>query len=63
MFVRDVALGARAIGDGEHLDAVGIGYSLGTDGTELLEGISTVVKSPGVPEAAPVIAAAAAAGE
>ena len=44
------------------LDAAGIGYSLGTDGTELLEGISTVVKSPGVPEAAPVIAAAAAAG-
>ena len=34
------------------LDAAGIGYSLGTDGTELLEGVATVVKSPGVPDAA-----------
>jgi len=44
------------------LDASGISYSLGVDGVDLLEGVSTVVKSPGVPAAAPVIVAAREAG-
>ena len=40
------------------LDSAGIGYDLGTDGLEQLEGIGTLVKSPGVPAEAPVVTAA-----
>jgi UDP-N-acetylmuramoylalanine--D-glutamate ligase len=40
------------------LEAAGVEVSLDTDGLALLEGTRTVVKSPGVPREAPVIAAA-----
>jgi UDP-N-acetylmuramoylalanine--D-glutamate ligase len=40
------------------LPGVGVEVALDTDGLALLEGIRTVVKSPGVPREAPVIAAA-----
>ncbi|HTU15177.1 MAG TPA: UDP-N-acetylmuramoyl-L-alanine--D-glutamate ligase [Solirubrobacterales bacterium] len=42
----------------EELDSAGIGYELESDGLNLLDGAGTVVKSPGVPAAAPVIAEA-----
>ncbi len=40
----------------------GVELHLGEDGTNLLEGVETLVKSPGVPEQAPVIQAARRAG-
>ena len=43
-------------------EAAGVPVHSGTPGTELLRGIETVVKSPGVPAQAPVIAAAREAG-
>ncbi len=42
----------------EALDEAGVRYELGTDGIDHLSGIGTVVKSPGVPAGAPVVAAA-----
>ena len=42
----------------EELDSAGIAYELGNDGLDRLEGIGTLVKSPGVPSGAPVVAAA-----
>ena len=42
--------------------AAGVPVHSGTPGTELLQGIETVIKSPGVPAQAPVIAAAREAG-
>lgn len=42
----------------EELDSNGIAYELGTDGLNLLDGVGTVVKSPGVPAEAPVISEA-----
>ena len=45
------------------LDRAGIDYSLDSDGVDLLEGVSTLVKSPGVPASAPVVASAEAAGK
>lgn len=44
--------------DLDALDEAGIRYELGTDGIDHLSGVGTVVKSPGVPAGAPVIAAA-----
>jgi UDP-N-acetylmuramoyl-L-alanyl-D-glutamate--2,6-diaminopimelate ligase len=44
------------------LRALGVDVVLGVDGVTALEGVRTVVKSPGVPLDAPVIAAAAARG-
>ena len=43
-----------AIGE---LEAAGVAVHASTDGVELLDGVTTVVKSPGVPQDAPVIAA------
>jgi UDP-N-acetylmuramoylalanine--D-glutamate ligase len=40
------------------LEALGIAAHDSTDGVELLDGVATVVKSPGVPQEAPVIQAA-----
>jgi UDP-N-acetylmuramoylalanine--D-glutamate ligase len=40
------------------LEAAGVAVHGSTDGLELLDGVATVVKSPGVPQDAPVIAAA-----
>lgn len=37
------------------LDRAGIGYAVSTSGTEHLDGVATVVKSPGVPSGAEVI--------
>ncbi|MGK2931712.1 MAG: UDP-N-acetylmuramoyl-L-alanine--D-glutamate ligase [Solirubrobacterales bacterium] len=42
----------------DELDSAGIGYQTGTDGTGHLEGVAVVVKSPGVPNGAPVVAEA-----
>jgi UDP-N-acetylmuramoylalanine--D-glutamate ligase len=42
----------------ERLARAGVEVVLDADGTELLDGVRTVVKSPGVPSEAPVIAAA-----
>jgi len=42
----------------EDLDSAAIGYDLDSDGLDLLEGIGTVVKSPGVPNEATVVQAA-----
>src|SRR4051812_35042315 len=44
------------------LTAAGVEVRDGESGTELLEGIRTLVKSPGVPREAPLIAGALAAG-
>jgi UDP-N-acetylmuramoylalanine--D-glutamate ligase len=44
--------------DAERLSEAGVEVFLDTDGLALLEGTRTVVKSPGVPREAPVIAAA-----
>ena len=53
------ARGQEAIGVDAGRPAVDLpGVHLGTEGVELLDGIGTVVKSPGVPREAPVIAAA-----
>src|SRR3954447_26667052 len=46
----------------ERLEAAGITVRDGEEGAELLTGVATVVKSPGVPREAPVIAAALAQG-
>jgi len=40
------------------VDLPGVEFHLGTDGVELLQRAATVVKSPGVPREAPVVAAA-----
>src|SRR3954471_10893727 len=42
----------------EGLSALGVEVTLDTDGLAQLEGTHTVIKSPGVPREAPVIAAA-----
>lgn len=42
----------------EELDSAGIEYELGSDGLTLLDGVGAVVKSPGVPAEAAVIAEA-----
>src|SRR4051794_17680303 len=42
----------------ERLQAADVAVHAGVDGVALLEGVRTVVKSPGVPRQAPVIAAA-----
>jgi UDP-N-acetylmuramoylalanine--D-glutamate ligase len=44
------------------LEAAGVEVHTGTEGTELLGDVATVVKSPGVPQEAPVIRAAGLAG-
>jgi len=44
--------------DGAELAAAGAHVVLGGDGIELLDGVDLVVKSPGVPSRAPVVAAA-----
>ena len=46
----------------EDLDGAGVEVHLDTDGVELLEGARCLVKSPGVPAEAPVVAAAGASG-
>ncbi|MGB0119321.1 MAG: UDP-N-acetylmuramoyl-L-alanine--D-glutamate ligase [Solirubrobacterales bacterium] len=45
-------------GDLGDLDGAGIDYSLDCDGLNLLDGVGTIVKSPGVPNEAPVVEAA-----
>jgi UDP-N-acetylmuramoylalanine--D-glutamate ligase len=57
--------GARVVGcdsarprEAEGLAEAGVEVSLEVDGTELLDGARTVVKSPGVPQEAPVVKAA-----
>ena len=59
------ARGERVIGtdsghprEAEGLEGVGVELSLGVDGTRLLERARTLVKSPGVPQDAPVVEAA-----
>src|SRR5215208_4104215 len=47
---------------GAELEAAGVAVHAGTSGLELLEGAGSLVKSPGVPAQAPVVAAARAAG-
>ena len=42
----------------EMLDLAGVPYFLETDGIEFLEGVGTLVKSPGIPQDAPVVVAA-----
>jgi UDP-N-acetylmuramoylalanine--D-glutamate ligase len=49
------AVDVAAIGE---LEAAGVAVHPSVDGVELLDGVATVVKSPGVPHDAPVIAAA-----
>jgi UDP-N-acetylmuramoylalanine--D-glutamate ligase len=49
------AVDMAAIGE---LEAAGVAVHASTDGTELLERVATIVKSPGVPQGAPVITAA-----
>ena len=44
------------------LEAAGVPVHAGSPGTELLAGVETVIKSPGVPAQAPVVAAAREAG-
>jgi UDP-N-acetylmuramoylalanine--D-glutamate ligase len=65
------SLGAEVVGvdsgpvsDGRRAEIEGAGVPVhaGTPGTELLTGVETVIKSPGVPAEAPVIAAAREAG-
>jgi UDP-N-acetylmuramoylalanine--D-glutamate ligase len=46
---------AAAVGE---LEAAGVAVHASTDGLELLDGVRTVVKSPGVPQSAPVVRAA-----
>ena len=55
---------ARAVGEDVRaaLEAAGVAVRDGEEGGDLLRGIATIVKSPGVPREAPVIAAALAAG-
>lgn len=49
---------ARLEQDAEALRAEGVEVHLGIDGASLLQHVGSVIKSPGVPEQAPVIAAA-----
>src|SRR5882724_4286331 len=49
---------AGHLDDAERLAEVGVEVLLNADGTEFLDGVKTVVKSPGVPNDAAVIAAA-----
>ena len=57
------ARGEEALGVDAGTPAVDLpGVHLGTDGVELLDGVRTVVKSPGVPQAAPVVIEARARG-
>ncbi len=44
--------------DLEMLDLAGVPYFLETDGTGFLDGVRTVVKSPGIPQDAPIVLAA-----
>ena len=44
--------------DLEMLDLAGVPYFLETDGTAFLDGVRTVVKSPGIPQDAPLVTAA-----
>jgi len=44
--------------EAQGLEGLGVEVNLDVDGTELLDGVACVVKSPGVPGEAPVIAAA-----
>ena len=44
--------------EAEGLASAGVEVSLGVDGTELLDEVATVVKSPGVPQTAPAVVAA-----
>ena len=55
---------AKRVGDDvrDALGAAGVALRDGEEGGDLLRGIATIVKSPGVPREAPVIAAALAAG-
>jgi UDP-N-acetylmuramoylalanine--D-glutamate ligase len=55
---------ARAVGEDVRaaLVAAGVAVRDGEEGGDLLRGVATIVKSPGVPREAPVIAAALAAG-
>ena len=46
----------------EQLEKAGVGVHAPTEGVELLGAVATVVKSPGVPQEAPVVRAARAAG-
>src|SRR3954470_10325824 len=61
---RVVASDARVIGDEARaaLEAAGAEVRDGEEGADLLVGIATVIKSPGVPREAPPVAAALAAG-
>ena len=65
------ALGERVIGTDarvdrrrprQRLEAAGVEVRDGEEGADLLAGIQTVVKSPGVPREAPVVATALTAG-
>jgi UDP-N-acetylmuramoylalanine--D-glutamate ligase len=61
----DAAAPAQALSEREGLEAAGVEVHLDTDGTHLLQASpppATVVKSPGVPGGAPVVAAARTAG-
>jgi UDP-N-acetylmuramoylalanine--D-glutamate ligase len=57
---RVVATDARAVGDDVRAALLGMGAEVrdGESGRELLDGIATLVKSPGVPREAPLVAAA-----
>ena len=59
-----VGCDARAIGDAarQELEAAGAAVHAPSEGVELVPGMRTVVKSPGVPQEAPVVVAARAAG-
>jgi UDP-N-acetylmuramoylalanine--D-glutamate ligase len=57
-----IAVDAGTDVSAEALADVGVELHLGTDGLALLERVNAVIKSPGVPARAPVIAAAAARG-
>jgi UDP-N-acetylmuramoylalanine--D-glutamate ligase len=61
---RVVASDARLVGDDVRAALAAAGAELrdGEEGAEVLEGIATVVKSPGVPREAPIVAAALAQG-
>jgi UDP-N-acetylmuramoylalanine--D-glutamate ligase len=61
---RVVASDARVVGDGVRAALAAAGAELrdGEEGADVLAGIATVVKSPGVPREAPIVAAALAQG-
>ena len=60
--VRGADAGPVAEAEAQRLEAAGVTFAAPADGLQLLSGISTVVKSPGVPASAPVIRAAREAG-